>query len=652
MNMKRFNTLLILTMIFSALLMAQSPILMTVGNKQVSQSEFEYLFFKNNFNGVSSPKSVDEYLELYTKFKLKVVDAESLGYDTVTSFKREYNSYRNQLAVGYMFDNELEDSLLKEAYQHLQEDLELHNILILFPKNPTPADTLKAYRKAWEAYGKLAKQSFDKVAKLYSDDSSAKKNGGKIGWVTGQMTTYAVERAMYNLPVGKYLEPIRTDYGYHIIKVSARRPAVGRIQVAHILKSFPEGATSADKTRVKDEINNIYRQLLEGVDFEMLASQNSDDKATANTGGVLPPFGLGTMVEEFEQAAFALEKVGELSKPVMTSYGWHIIKLERWVPQESFEKIKGQLLQAFQRDGRAEFARSEFVGRLKKGYGFSVNQTAYNEVARYIATHDSIDENVDFSLTILTIGKKNIPQKQFLQNVYNNLNKGEKPSAIRLKKLFDQFAENRVLEYEDLQLENKYPEFASLLREYREGILLFNISNDKVWEKSSKDDEGLKQFFELNKAKYTWDIPHYKGRIIFCKDKNIAKKIQKQLKKMPEEQVGGYLASFNLDSAMVDQQRGLWAKGENQVIDRLGFKDKKVKFTPTEKYPYVFVVGKMIGTEPDSYQDVRGELITDYQTYLEAQWLQELQKKYKVVVDQKVLNAIKEKVTRNKPNGR
>lgn len=646
--MKKFSALLILMTIFGGFLMAQSPVLMTVDGKKVTKSEFEYLFFKNNFIGVSTPKSVDEYLDLYTKFKLKVVDAENLGYDTVASFKREYNSYRNQLAVGYMFDQQLEDSILKEAYQHLQTDVELHNILILFPQNPTPADTLKAYKKAWEAYGKLAKQSFDKVAKQYSDDSSAKDNGGKLGWVTGQMITYAVERVMYNLPVGKYSEPIRTDYGFHIIKVSARRPAVGRVQVAHILKAFPQEATEADKKQVKDDIDGIYKQLLAGVDFELLASQNSDDKATANTGGLLPPFGLGSMVEEFEQAAFALKEKGELSKPVMTSYGWHIIKFEKRLPIESFDKLKSQLLQAFPRDGRAEFVQSEFVGKLKKEYGFSVNQVAYNEVVRYVATHDSIDKNADFSLTILTIGNKKVAQEQFLQNIYNNINKGEKPSAIRLKSLFDQFAANRVLEYEDSQLENKYPEFANLLREYREGILLFSVSNDKVWEKSSKDDEGLQKFFKQNRAKYTWDTPHYKGRIIFCKDKKIAKKIQKELKKMPEDKIGGYLASFNLDSAMVDQQRGLWKKGESQVIDKLGFKDKTAKFTPTEKYPYVFVIGKVIGTEPDSYHDVKGKLITDYQEYLNEQWLQELQNKYKVVIDQKVLTEIKENATKRK----
>lgn len=638
--MRKFSSLLIL-MMFSGLLMAQSPTLMTVGGEKVTQSEFEYLFFKNNFSGVSSPKSVDEYLDLYTKFKLKVVDAQRLGYDTVPSFKREYYSYRNQLAVGYMYDENIEDSILREAYEHLKTDIELHNILILFPQNPTPADTLKAYKKAWEAHQRLARQSFNRVARQYSDDSSVKENGGKLGWVTGQMITYNVERVMYNLPVGKYSEPIRTDYGYHIIKVSDRRPAVGRVQVAHILKSFPEQATEADREQVKEDIQNIYKQLLGGVDFEMLASQNSDDKATANSGGVLPPFGLGTMVEEFEKAAFALKEPGELSKPIQTSYGWHIIKLERWVPLESFDKMKSQLLQAFQRDGRAEFVRAEFVGKLKKEHGYRVNQEAYNEVARYVAVRDSIDAKDSFSRTILTIGKKEIPQRQFLQYVYNNLRKNEKPSAVSLKSMFDQFASNRVLEYEDSQLENKYPDFANLLREYREGILLFNISNDKVWEKSSKDDEGLQQFFEQNRANYAWDTPHYKGRIIFCKDKKLAKKIQRQLRRMPEKEIGGYLASFNLDSTVVDQQRGLWKKGENPVIDRLGFKDKIANFTPTEKYPYVFVVGKMLGTTPDSYQDVRGEIITDYQAYLEEQWLQELEKKYKVEINQNVLNNIK-----------
>ena len=644
--MKKY-ALLFLCAILCLWLKAQDPVLMSIGGDSVRQSEFEYLFYKNNFSGATSPKTVEEYLDLYTKFKLKVVDAERLGYDTLSSFKREYYSYRNQLAVGYMFDSKMEESLLKEAYMNLQVDIHAQNILILFPQNYTPEDTLKAYKKAWEAYGKLKKQRFDKVALAYSDDSSVEENKGDMGWITGQMTTYAVERAIYELPIGKCSTPIRTDYGYHIVKAIDRREAVGKVQVAHILKAYPHNATSAEKQEVKNEIEKIYRDLLEGKDFELVASNNSDDEASARQGGMLPPFGLGYMVREFEEAAFTLKEVGELSEPVETAYGWHIIRLVKKLPIEEFDNAKRQLLNSFQRDGRADFLQKSFVDNLKKEYSFTIFPKEYDEVARYINKFDTIVEydvknHGGYLKPLFKIGEKEVPQIEFITYLIDRDTK--KPSDITLRSLFDKFATTHILQYEDSRLEKKYPAFGNLLREYREGILLFNISNDKVWDKATKDTLGLRLFFEKNSHKYKWQIPHYKGRIIFCKDKNLAKKLQKKLPKMADSEISKYLSQFNLDSAVVDQQRGLWKQGESNVIDRLGFKDKSVEFSPTATYPYVFLVGKVIGLQPETYLDVKAEVVTDYQNFLEQEWIEEIQDKYPVEIDSVVLEQIKQKV--------
>ena len=626
-------------------LKAQSPVLMTVGDAVVTKADFEYLFFKNNIDGKINTQTLDEYMNLYKKFKLKVVEAEALGYDSMVSFKREFNAYRSQIAEPYLKDKKAEEALVQEAYEHLLQDVDLSSILVKLPQDATPDDTLNAYNKALNIVKRLKKEDFGKVAAETSDDYNAKTNKGNVGWLTGQMVTYPLEKAMYSLPVGQVSQPIRTSYGYHIIKINNRRPAVGKVLAAHILKKFPENATKAQIETARLQIYNLYDSLKKGDDFATLAKKYSDDKTSAQNGGTLQWFGVGRMIPEFEKEAFALKNTNDISEPFQTQFGYHIIKLLDKKPVGSYEDLKPAILKSFSYDGRANAAKNAMVEKLKKEYGYTFDNNAYNEILNYAKKFSAPDSSFAagakvFKKPLFLINNQPVTQEKFIKYVYNKSNNVLDNALQATIELKDDFIGDEIISYEDSQLERKYPAFKYLLEEYHDGILLFNISNDSVWEKASNDKAGLERYFRENVNNYAWGIPHYKGFIFYCKDKKIAQKTQKAIKKLPQDSIISYIKNINKDSLIIDFQYGLWTKGENQVIDNLGFGDKLVKFTPTQKYPHVFVFGKILKNLPDSYTDVRGAVTTDYQNYLEQEWVKYLEKKYPVKINQKVYNEV------------
>lgn len=649
--MKKYSVLFVSVLIVLVSNAQSDTILMTLGNNKVSKADFEYLFFKNRVNLKAEQQNIDEYIDTYKKFKLKVIEAQSLGYDTVETFRNELNSYRNQIAIYYLTDRAKEEALIEEAYKNMLEDVEMSHILFRLPHNATPEDTLKVHKRALEAIKRLKKESFSAVALDMSDDVRVAENKGKVGWLTGQMMPYPLEKAMYSLPVGQVSQPVRVDYGYHVIKITGRRPAVGRVQVAHILKKFPENATPEQKAAVKSQIDDIYKQIKQGEDFATLAIDKSDDKASANMGGVMKEFGVGRMVEAFENTAFGMKKNGEISEPIETPYGWHILQLIDKRPVDSFDKAKAEIINRFAYDGRWQASRKHFVDKLKVEYNYKFNQSAYQELldyARKFATTDSnyLADTAQYNKTLFTIKDKEIPQNRFMKYLYSVSRNNIDNTVAQTQNLIDGFVDDEILRFEDTQLESKYPAFKYLLQEYHDGILLFNISNDKIWEKASADTTGLRTFFKTNIKQYAWQKPHYKGKILACKDRKTAKTLQKKFKKMSVQQINAYIASLNKDSVIVESQSGLWAKGTNPIIDNLAFNDKTATFVTSKEFPYVFVWGKILDSLPEEYTDVRAAVVTDYQNYLEEEWVKDLEKKYPVTINEEVLKAVEIKANR------
>ena len=639
-------SLALLVLFGSANAFASDPVLMKINGKPVYKSEFEYIYNKNNSNNSLDKKTLDEYVDLFVNFKLKVEEAKAQGLDTTQSFISELAGYRSQLTRPYLTDSKVDEQILREAYDRMKEDVEVSHILVRIQQGATPADTLTAWKKINSTLKRLDKEDFAKVAKEISEDQSAEENGGYIGWVTAFRTVYPFETVAFNTPVGKISAPVRTAFGYHIIKVHNRRKSQGEILVSHIMRFTAEGDEAKNKA-AKQKTDSLYQRVLAGDDFGKLASEFSEDRGSATRNGELPWFGSGRMIPEFENAAFALKNTGDVSTPIQSAFGWHIIKLLDRKGVASFETVKADIERNVKRDERANMGQKAFVDRLRKEYGYAVNTAYVNEFSKLLENKTLADsvfqlEAAKLNKPLFTFAGKEFTQADFAAYLKKNAFSEKAIASEIIEQKLDAFTEKEILAYEDSQLENKYEDFRFLINEYHDGILLFEVSNNEVWEKASKDTEGLARYFNEHKADYRWEKPHFKGRVISCKDKATLKAAKAIVKRSHNDSIDKYLRTRLNDSIQyVKVEKGLFAQGENKAVDKFGFKVKKAKFEPTKEYPYVFVVGKNLKNNPEDYTDVRGLVTADYQEYLEKEWITALRAKFPVEIDQNVLKTVR-----------
>ena len=633
--------LLILCIVHCALcinLKAQDEVLMTINGEPITKSEFEYIYNKNNSDNAIDKKTLDEYVELFVNFKLKVAEAKAQGLDTTKTFKRELNGYRKQLAKPYLTDAELEDALFQEAYSHFSKDCEVSHILIKTEGD----DTLTSYNKALEVIARLnAGEDFGKVADETSADQSVARNHGYLGWFTALQLVWPFEKAMYDLPLNQISTPIKSDYGYHVIKVHNRRPAWGQVNARHIMKVCSESMTPDMQNKKYQEMVEIKKRLDAGEDFATLAKEVSDDKASAQKGGDLGWFGIGRMVREFEVATYALN-AGETSEIIKTRFGYHIINLKEKRGVEPFEKKKADIQRMMQYDSRSTAAKTSFINKLKKEYNFQINN---NEVIKakvlavQYADNDSLlkIKAVEHDGALITFADQQITTSELVSYYVMT-----KAMGTDMDTKIDQIAEMKLMQYEDSQLENKYTDFANLMKEYHDGILLFEVSNHEVWEKAIKDKKGLEKYFKQNRKNYTWSEPRYRGFVVKCKDEATAKRLNKEIKRMNPDSVVNYVRTkVNNDSiTFATIERGLWKQGENSHVDLTQFKQTNTQTEVNEKLPIVITIGKKL-KKPETYIDVRGTITADYQNHLEKLWIENLRNKYTVEINQEVLNTLR-----------
>lgn len=622
------------------------PVLMTINNKPVLRSEFEYIYNKNNTNNSLDKKTLDEYVDLFINFKLKVEEAKAQGIDTTKSFITELSGYRSQLTKPYLTDSKVDDAVLQEAYNRMKEDVDVSHILIRIPQNATPVDTLKAWNTILSIQKRLLKgEDFTKVAKEVSEDPSAAENGGHLGFISAFRTVYPFETAAYNTSVGSLSKIVRSAFGYHILKIHARRNTLGEILVAHIMK-FTAKDDEVTNKKAKMEIDSLYQRVLAGDDFGALAEKYSQDKGSSVKKGELPWFGTGRMVPEFETAAFALKNTGDVSKPIQSAYGWHIIKLLDRKGIDTFENAKADLERKVKRDERANFGQKAFLNKLRTEYNYQVLKASLQEFYKIAADRKLSDstfiaEAAKLDKPLFSFAGKNFSQADFAKYLKKNNNSDMSIASEMIDQKFNAYVDAELLAFEDTQLEKKYDDFRFLMNEYHDGILLFEVSNNEVWEKASKDTQGLEKYFIAHKEVYTWKEPHYKGRVIWCKDKATLKAAKSIVSKSSIDSIDKYLKTRLNDSIQyVKIEKGLYVKGENKVIDKEIFKTSD-KLTPSTDYPYEFVVGKLLKNTPEDYTDVRGLVTADYQDYLEKEWIKALRAKYPVVVNKEVLKTVK-----------
>jgi peptidyl-prolyl cis-trans isomerase SurA len=644
--------ILLTTLCFFALISvrAQSDerVLFSVDGNPVSVTEFLTVYNKNNFNQQkASAADMREYLDLYVKFKLKVREAYNRGLDTSEKFRKEFENYRNQLAQPYLRDRETSQTLVQEAYKRMQEEVRASHIMVKIEENAAPKDSLAAFKKINDIYQRLQKgEDFNTLAQQVSEDPSAQENQGDLGYFSAFRMIYPFEEMAYTTAVGQYSKPFRTQFGYHILKVHDRRPAAGEIRVAHLLLLTRNTDSDSMRENTRKRIFEIHKKIKNGENFEALVAQYSEDPSTAQQQGVLPWFGTGRMVPMFEATAFALARDGDISEPVQTPYGWHIIKrLERrGVPE--FDKVKGEIESKVNRDSRANLYRSNLIEKLKQAYNFKENTKNLESLLKEVV--DSLyrqgnwkaDSNRKKDEVVATFADQKLTQKDlsfYLQS--NQFGIGNSDLRIYLLKQYQRWLEEKLLAYEDSRLEQKYPEFKALLNEYREGILLFDLTDQLVWSRAVNDTDGLQNWYNQNNNNYQWgeraEVTIYqflnaeqaaKGRKLLKKKKNTDDIIAKTLNES--------------NPLNVRITSGKFEKGGHAVVDKTEWKKGLSNDIQHNNAVFIVKTEAILPPGPKKLDEIRGLATSDYQNYLEKSWLEELNNRYKVVINEETLNSI------------
>ena len=619
-------------------MVAKDPVVMEVGGEKVPLSEFEYLYNKNNRQQIEK-ESLEKYVDRFIVYKRKVAAARDAGIDTTQSYKKEYASYLKDLAAPFLVDTTVNEALAREYYQYMSNDVDLSHIVLPKPKTPAEKETYMARLDSIRNCV-LAGEDFAALAKKFSADRSAQRTGGRINFAKANRLPYDFVKVVWNLKDDELSKPFDSGYGIHIAKRHGSRPASDKVLAEHILILFPRGQEVTDSIRndVNAKMDDIYKKVLAGENFEELARKHSQDPGSARDGGKIRWFSTGEMVPEFEKVAFELAK-GEVSKPFETSYGVHIVKKLDQKPFESFEESRAQIIEGFARDSRATAAHDAKMNELKAKYKLTQNAGLENYIK---AESDAVNAND----SLLLVRLKN---SQFAVSTYKNGKITITDATKKMRSIKSANAAESVrraataLENATItdlylnDLEKTDPEFRNLLKEYRDGMMLFEISDKRVWSAASKDEKGLQDYFTQHRSDYNWTEPRFKGIALSARNDSILNDAKEKIKNLPTNDAIALVHKEYRNKAKIE--RLLCAKGENPVADKLGFKiGSKKKDT---KMPACDLIEGKIIDQPESVDDVKAQVIADYQAYLEEAWLKELAAKYPAKVNEKVLKTVK-----------
>jgi len=619
----------------------QENTLLTVADEPVYIDEFLYAFNKNrNLDSAVSKEEVDNYLELYINFKLKVAEAKTRGLDKTTEFNKEYSSYISQLDNSYLQANNDSDILVAEAYERLQHEISASHILFNLSESSLPEDTLLVYNKAITVRDSIINgASFEKMAKEYSQDPSAIKNFGNLGYFTVFAMVYPFETAAYNTNIGGISMPVRSKFGYHLIKVNDKRPNQGRVKVAHIM--------IRKNDRAKEKAFRIYDQLVAGGNWDQLCEQNSDDAQSASKAGELPPFGKTQIVAEFAQVAFSLKEVNEISDPVQTAYGWHIIKLIEKLPVGDFQVNENQLRAKVKRDSRSQLSKKRMIERLAIDNNFQENKKNVQSIilpdshhflkGKWIFANDTLADLQLFSIS---------DTKYFAKNYYESIDKSGKQlnSKDYLYDKYKKYKEEELINYEKAHLSDKYVDYKYLQQEYYDGILLFSIMEDEVWSRAGEDSIGLEGYYNMHIDEFV-DTTRIMAAIFSAKDPDIINDVAQQIagieqyKNLSPVEKLDILSHYNdIRPLSLQFDNGEFVIKEHLVLQNLSLPYKPTILNVNDKWHYVLPLSD--SSSPLPLKEVRGKIIAGYQLTLEKRWLENLKKKYPVVIKKSALKKI------------
>jgi peptidyl-prolyl cis-trans isomerase SurA len=506
--MRKIVLLLSISLSISVFSQDEDKTLMTIDGEKISVSEFKRVYEKNLDLIVSQDaKDITKNLELFISFKLKVREAYEMQLDTLPSYKKEIETYKDELSLPYLQDTTFIDQLVKDAYFRTKYEVNAKHILIRTSRFDSPKDTLETYTKILKLRERIINgEEFEDIANEYSQEPSAqsdpktgkKGNGGNLGYFSAFKMVYPFEVAAYSTKIGEISMPFKTSYGYHIVQVTDIRKSKGEIEVANIfIKDTSENG--------KVKIDSVYTKLQNNEKFEDLVQRYSDHLSSKKKGGKLDKFGSGEMIKPFSDAAFALENINDYSKPLQTKFGWHIVKLLKKYPIASFEELKKDLKKKVMNSARMQMSTKAVLDQLKKEYVIIEHVDAKKILDRKDIRRIPLDS---LQSSIISINNKNISQEEFINYIKNNID-------LPVFRLFEKFKEKQIIDYYKENLIHTKPEYVSILKEYEEGLLLFELMQEKIWKKSSIDSLELKKYFNTNSAIYDKDdLKNNRGQVI------------------------------------------------------------------------------------------------------------------------------------------
>ncbi len=623
----------------------KDEVLLKVDGESVMSSEFLRVYNKNlDLVKDESQKDIDGYLKLFTEYQLKLKEARRLKFDEDKKYQREFLSYKKQLTKNYLSENKVTEALVKEAYDRSNIDINASHILVRLDESEI--DTLAAYNEVLALRKRVLNEGFDIVKEEMHDGTNIFLED--LGYFSAFKMVYAFETAAYNTPEGESSMPFRTQFGYHVVNIKNKRLSKGTITAAHIMVALKQADSLLDP---EQRINDIYKKLNQGETFESLAKQFSDDKSSAKNGGKLSPFKSGQLSSEiFESTVFALETNGDVSAPFKTEYGWHIVKRLELKPVQDFEDLKGSLEAKVKRDSRSKLINTAMVNELKKSYEISYNPgaKAYFEsliTNEFFARSWRLPEDFQKDETLFSINTKSFTYNEFgsylmsAQGVYVGKNK---PASVVIDKEFNAFFEKSILQFREDNLELENEDFANILKEYRDGLLLFDLMEKEVWNKASKDTLGLQAYYNKHKSKYQWE-DRVDLVMASSADETSMKTILKMMKKETSEAAISEALNTE-DKQNVIFTKGIFNLGDSKLPNNLEVKLGVSKIYKHNEAFHVIDVKGILPAGIKTLEEARGNVINDYQAEIETNWINDLQKRFKVEVNQDALKTIKAKI--------
>ena len=626
-------------------------VLFTINDKPYYTDEFTRIYKKNlDLVKDDTQKDLNQYLELFIGYKLKVNKAYKLGLQNNAPYQNELKSYRTQLAKNYFNDTKITQELVEEGYNRVKKEIRASHILILVDENAATEDTLKAYKKIEDIRKKaLAGEDFDNLAVQFSEDPSAKENKGDLGYFSAFRMVYPFENAAYNTPKGEVSKIIRTRFGYHIVKINDIRDNRGEITVAHIMILSPK-PEDIDKDS-KNIINDIYKKIQQGEKFEDLAKQFSEDKSSSSKGGILNRFGSGQLSsDEFESVAFALKNVGDVSTPFQSQFGWHIIKLVEKHPVKTLDEMKSELETKVGKDDRSKKITASLNEKLRKKYTFKRDKKQFAALSKLV-TNDFYeskwvqpDNAKNYTAPLLTINSKKIEGIRFLDFVEKQQKAGlkTKPLTKLTEELYTKFLDDQLTTYYDENLENDFPEFANVMEEYRDGLLLFDLMEKEIWDRAKTDSTGLKSFYEAHKTEHMWK-KRVELTVASSTKEEMIKKAQAYLKKGMEPQaIKDKLNVNNVVNVMTNS--GVFEAGSDALPKTLKYDVGVSNVFKEGEYYFVTNVAKIMPEGVKTMEECKGKIVNDYQQYLEQNWVDNLKKEFTVKVNTDIFDQVKKQL--------